>query len=160
MKPFDLPDPRRRFRGVSLLELMLVVALVGIFMSLAVPGYQRYAERGRVSVAVRDIGEMSMTIERYRTRIGRLPDLFSDANLQGRFDPWGRGYAYFNFATFSGMGPDPSRRDGNLRPINTDYDLYSVGKDGQTDRQLNQPASADDVVRGLDGSFIGLGKDF
>lgn len=139
---------------------MLVVALVAIFTSLAVPGYQRYAERGRVSVAVRDIGEMSMTLERYRTRIGRLPDLLSDANLQGRVDPWGRSYVYFNFATFAGMGPDPTRRDGNLKPINTDYDLYSVGKDGKTHKQLNNNDSADDVVRGLDGSFMGLGKDF
>jgi general secretion pathway protein G len=149
-----------RNRGLSLLELMVGLALVGVMMSIAIPGYQRYQDRARAAQAVNDIGQMSVTIERYRTRVGRLPDALDDVDLDDRLDPWGRSYVYFNFATFAGMGPDPTRRDRNLKPLNTDYDLYSRGKDGQSQKQLNASASEDDIVRALDGSFIGLGKDF
>lgn len=153
MQPF-------RCRGLSLLELMVGLALLGVLMSIAIPSYQRFQDRARTGQAVSEIGQMSLTIERHRTRVGRLPDTLAEVNLDARSDPWGRAYVYFNFATFNGMGTDPTRRDGNLKPLNTDYDLYSLGKDGQSDKSLSNSASDDDVVRALDGSFIGLGKDF
>lgn len=149
-----------RSRGLSLLELMVGLALVGVLMSIAIPGYQRYQDRARAGQAVSEIGQMSLTIERHRTRVGRLPDTLAEVNLDSRSDTWGKAYVYFNFASFNGMGIDPTRRDGNLKPLNTDYDLYSRGKDGQSDRQLTAAASEDDVVRALDGSFIGLARDF
>jgi general secretion pathway protein G len=52
------------------------------------------------------------------------------------------------------------RRDKNLVPINTDFDLYSVGKDGVTVSPLTAAQSRDDVVRANDGTFIGLGEDY
>ncbi len=41
-------------------------------------------------------------------------------------------------------------------PINSTYDLYSMGKDGKTVVALTAKASRDDVVRANDGGFIGL----
>ena len=49
-----------------------------------------------------------------------------------------------------------ARRDRNLRPLNTDYDLFSVGKDGASHKLLSQPDSDDDVIRALDGSPDGI----
>lgn len=148
--------------GYSLLELMIAVGLVGILSAIAVPSYQRYMERAKVSEAVQEMGEIQLRIERFRTRNMRLPTTLAEgtSGLAATMltDPWGRSYVYYNYA--AGTSPDPTRRDKNLKPLNTDYDLYSVGKDGQTEKQLNNAASLDDVVRALDGSFLGYAKDF
>jgi general secretion pathway protein G len=45
-------------------------------------------------------------------------------------------------------------------PINTTYDLYSKGKDGDSSPPLTARASQDDVVRANDGGFIGLGSRY
>ncbi len=58
------------------------------------------------------------------------------------------------------MAPPPqgARRDRFLVPINTYYDLYSVGKDGASVAPLTAGPSKDDIVRANDGGFIGLGR--
>ena len=45
-------------------------------------------------------------------------------------------------------------------PINTDFDLYSMGPDGKSVAPLTAAFSQDDVVRANDGSFIGVAKDY
>jgi general secretion pathway protein G len=45
-------------------------------------------------------------------------------------------------------------------PLNTTYDLYSVGKDNSTSGSLNSSVSFDDVVRANDGGFLGQGSRF
>jgi general secretion pathway protein G len=147
-----------RQAGLTLLELMIVVGLIAILTAIAVPAYGQYTERARVSQAARDIGDLQMKIERFRTRQLRLPNDLAEIDQAALRDPWGRAYVFYDYD--EGLSPDPSRRDRNLRPLNTDYDLYSVGKDGASHRLLSQAASDDDVIRALDGSFIGRGKDF
>ena len=148
--------------GFSLLELMMAVGLIGILSAIAVPSYQRYMERAKVSEAVQELGQIQLRVERFRTRNMRLPTTLAEATtgLPATIltDPWGQDYVYYNYA--AGTTPDPTRRDQNLKPLNTDYDLYSIGKDGATHKQLNNSASEDDVVRALDGSFLGYAKDF
>ena len=55
--------------------------------------------------------------------------------------------------------PAGARRDRFLVPINSTFDLYSQGKDGNSVPPLSGPG-ADDIVRGNDGGFIGLGSRF
>ena len=69
-------------------------------------------------------------------------------------DPWGHAYQYLNHATAKGKGA--FRKDKRIVPINTDYDLYSMGKDGQSVAPLTAKASRDDIVRANDGRFVGL----
>lgn len=53
-----------------------------------------------------------------------------------------------------------ARKDGFLVPINSDYDLYSVGPDGESTATLRSPMSRDDVIRAADGAFYGLAEKF
>ena len=52
------------------------------------------------------------------------------------------------------------RKDGKINALNTDYDLYSVGADGESVAPLSASASKDDVIRALNGGFIGLASNF
>ena len=44
--------------------------------------------------------------------------------------------------------------------LNTDFDLYSMGKDRDSAAALSTPKSYDDIVRANDGAFVGLASDF
>jgi general secretion pathway protein G len=52
------------------------------------------------------------------------------------------------------------RKDRFLHPINSDYDLYSMGKDGESVEPLTAQKSHDDVIRANDGSFVGWLSSF
>ena len=52
------------------------------------------------------------------------------------------------------------RKDKNLHQLNTDFDLYSSGKDRDSKRPLNAKASRDDIMRANNGAFIGLAEDY
>jgi general secretion pathway protein G len=41
-------------------------------------------------------------------------------------------------------------------PVNSDYDLYSMGKDEDSQAAFTAQVSRDDVVRANDGNFFGL----
>ena len=57
-------------------------------------------------------------------------------------------------------GVGGARKDRFLVPINSDFDIYSMGKDKDTIAPLNPPKSHDDVIRATDGGFYGLAKNF
>jgi general secretion pathway protein G len=52
------------------------------------------------------------------------------------------------------------RRDRNLVPLNTRFDLYSKGKDGESYPPITAQRSWDDVLRANDGSFVGLASNY
>ena len=45
------------------------------------------------------------------------------------------------------FGRGHARKDHALNPINTDFDLHSMGVDGQTKPQITQRDSLDDIIR-------------
>lgn len=71
-------------------------------------------------------------------------------------DPWGNPYQYLNLSDPNIKGATgKARKDHNLVPINSDFDLYSMGKDGKSVSPLTAAASRDDIVRANNGRFIG-----
>ena len=53
-----------------------------------------------------------------------------------------------------------ARKDRFLVPINSDFDLYSMGKDGQSVSPLTAQKSHDDIIRANDGGYYGLASNF
>jgi general secretion pathway protein G len=137
---------------------MIALAIVAILISVALPAFERQREKTRVAIAVSDIGAIAAAIRLYHTDAGEFPSSLAEVGYGGNLDPWGRPYEYLNYA--SGKGNGKPRKDKKLKPLNSDFDLYSVGKDGQSMAPLNAKASRDDVVRARDGAFIGLAIDF
>ena len=72
-------------------------------------------------------------------------------------DPWGNAYQYY---LIEGASIGPARKDHAVNPINSDFDLYSKGADGQTQKQVTNSQSLDDIIRATDGRFLGLASDF
>ena len=73
-------------------------------------------------------------------------------------DPWGNTYLYLLFDENTKVGE--MRKDKNLVPVNDDYDLYSMGKNGITAKPFNSGPGRDDTVRANNGRFIGLAEDY
>ncbi len=44
--------------------------------------------------------------------------------------------------------------DATNAPVNTDYDLYSMGPDGDSAEKLTSPENQDDIIRGRNGNFV------
>lgn len=139
-----------KHRGFTLTQLLVAVSVVGILSSIAVPSYQRYVERARVAQAIGDLGAIQIAIQKFMARTRALPATLAEVGAGGAEDPWGQPYEY---VVLGGLGG--SRTDHAGDPINTDYDLYSAGPDGDTAGSLLAAESADDVVRGNNGAFLG-----
>lgn len=147
-------------KGFGLLELMIALVIVSLLVSVGVPAYGAFAERARVSAAIGDIAKISLAIEQFRLRYNdRIPDSLDELGMPIPLDPWGRPYAFLNIHNV-GPGNGGLRRDGKLNPLNTDFDLYSLGKDGRSADALSASASRDDIVRANNGAFIGRGEDY
>jgi general secretion pathway protein G len=148
----------RRAPGFTLLEIMIVLAIAGILIALTVPMLSNYFERARYVQAITDMKDMQKTIKQFEFSSGALPDSLATVSLDTKLDPWNRPYQYFNLRTAKGNGQ--ARKDKKLAPLNSDFDLYSVGPDGLTAAQLNNSKSRDDIVRARDGGFLGTAEEF
>jgi general secretion pathway protein G len=61
-------------RGFSLIELLVVVVIVGLLASIAVPAYRDVQQRAYDAVVTADLNATRQAIEAYITNHGTLPD--------------------------------------------------------------------------------------
>ena len=119
-----------RFRGFTLLELLVVVVIIGLLASYVGPRYFGQLGKSEVTTAKAQIQAFSKALDQYRLDVGRYPTTEQGLNalvtrpgeepkwngpyLQNivPLDPWGKAYMY--------------RSPGDKG----DYDILSYGKDG------------------------------
>ena len=146
--------------GFYLLETMIVVTILGIISFIAVPAYLHHIDRTNKVVAESDIVIIAESIERYYLEDMSYPNSLDDVGHGSKLDPWDNTYHYLRIAGANLKGKGSLRKDGSLNPVNSDYDLYSAGKDGQTKLTFRPMVSHDDIVRASNGRFIGYAADF
>lgn len=145
-------------RGFTLVELLVAMAVVAVLAAMAVPKLRDSVERARVVQAVGDLRVMETEIMAYAAENGgELPESLADVGRGDMTDPWGRRYRY---QSLEGLPPGKARKDRQLVPLNSDFDLYSVGADGKTQLPLTAAAARDDVIRASDGSYLGLASRY
>lgn len=149
----------RHLRGFTIIELLAVLVIIGVVAGFAIPKLRETTEQARMARAIGDIRGIQADIMAFETQADTVPGTLAAIGRAGMLDPWGRPYVYNPFPSASKGPPAGARRDRFLVPINSTFDLYSQGKDGASVPPLSG-AGADDIVRGNDGGFIGLGSRF
>jgi general secretion pathway protein G len=147
----------RQSKAFTLIEVMIAVAILGISAAIAIPIYTEYKVKLNNAIAVKDIVNIQVAVESYYQAKDVFPNSLTDVNMDLLLDPWGAPYVYLNL---DGAPIGVMRKDQALVPINSDYDLYSMGPDGASTAPLTAANSRDDIVRGNNGSFIGVAADY
>lgn len=141
---------------MSLIELIGVLLIIGILAGIAIPPLHEVLEQARVTKAIGDIKAIQTDLMSIEAGDQALP---ADLDAIGRgllLDPWGRPYVYYPFPPPVKTVPAGARRDKFLKPVNSTFDLYSLGRDGMSAPSFGNARSLDDVVRAGDGGYIGL----
>ncbi|HHB11990.1 MAG TPA: prepilin-type N-terminal cleavage/methylation domain-containing protein [Chromatiales bacterium] len=72
---------KRAQQGFTLIELMIVVAIIGILAAIAIPAYQDYTIRSQVSEAMSLADGAKTAVAEYYTNYGSMPSNNSAAGL-------------------------------------------------------------------------------
>ncbi|HXD35902.1 MAG TPA: prepilin-type N-terminal cleavage/methylation domain-containing protein [Rhodanobacter sp.] len=146
--------------GLTLVELMIALFVTALLTVIALPSYSRYVNRVRTNKVMIFMASTSLGLEAYYAQHLSYPASLSEVGITDAVDPWGNPYQYLPIDIDPPPNKGKVRRDKNMNPINTDYDLYSNGPDGRSQTQLTARFARDDIVRAGNGSYIGKAQDF
>jgi general secretion pathway protein G len=151
---------RQKAQGWTLLELLAALSVFSILVTVGYSSYSKVIDGMKVKQAIVDIAKIHAAVERFRQNNNdALPLTLAEVGMALQ-DPWGKPYAYLNFDTLPANSKGPVRKDHNLVPLNSRYDLYSSGPDGESFAPLTARASRDDIVMANDGAFIGPASEY
>lgn len=143
--------------GLTLIELMIAMAIMGILVALAVPGFISHTQKAREACVIQEIGVMQIEITAFEIDNGRLPVNLGEINWGSHRDPWGNPYQYHSL---DNVPKGQWRKDKFLVPINSAFDLWSMGPDGKSVAPLTAKSSRDDIIFANDGQFIGRASSY
>lgn len=139
----------------------MVMAILATLAAIATPSYRDLLLKIKGDHVISELKDIEREISFFDAEHGRLPTSLVEAGINKK-DPWGNPYQFILIKDqpLTGPGRIQPRKDRNLHPLNSDYDLWSMGPDGRTQLALTAQASHDDIIRARDGGYFGNGKDF
>jgi general secretion pathway protein G len=184
-KYYDVPSKSLSgcFTGFTIVEILLTISIVFTLSGIAIPSYRNFLYKARIARTVTEIRILEKEIWGYQVDINSqtfelnnedLPVSLDDIGHGSLRDPWYNQYQYMRLVwskkdekegkedkKVKGKTDEGKmRKDRFLKPINTDYDLYSMGQDGKSKSNLNAKDSHDDIIRASNGAYVGLASEF
>lgn len=150
--------------GFSLLEIMVALCISATLVSIATMSYAGYRSKVTIQLTIVEIKLIAKEIDRFYAQNGSYPDSLGDLEMSVPKDSWGNPYRYLRIEGIDFQGPgrpqDKRRKDHDMVPVNNDYDLYSMGPDGDSRAPFTAKASQDDIVRVQNGKYIGTASAY
>jgi general secretion pathway protein G len=133
-----------RETGFTLIEIMVVIAIIGILATLIVPNIMGRPDEARITAAKHDVGTINQALKLYRLDIGRyptteqglkalvekptsepIPQNWKAGGYLGQLpkDPWGNPFFYSNPGTRSEIDIVSYGADGKPGGAGTDADI-------------------------------------
>jgi len=117
---------RNTQKGFTLIELMIVIAIVAILVALAVPAYQDYTVRAKVAECVNGGAPLKLAISEFRMTDGTNWPTASEAGVDGtagtstECGPWGytAGTGVFTVTSTAGPGSIIARMTPTINASN------------------------------------------
>lgn len=81
---------RKSQQGLTLVELMIVVTIIGILAAVAIPAYQSYTIRAQISEGLTLASAAKVAVGEYFMNYGDWPDKNDDAGLADKHDILGK----------------------------------------------------------------------
>ena len=113
-------------KGFTLIELMIVVAIIGILAAIAIPNFISYQKRARTTEAKRELGSIRTLEESYRAEYDAYTTSLPDV---GWVTPSGtKRYDYTILSATTTMFSAQAR--GDIDGDTSDYDVWMMNADG------------------------------
>ena len=149
-----------------MVELVMVLGVLAVLTIMGIGVYSHFIDKAKNTRAIAEIRGLEKKILEFWQTNDRLPDTLAELDRPSMLDPWKTPYQYINFDT----APDweEKRRTlgnnghgkGKGDPLNSDFDLFSMGKDRTSAPVLTDDTSKDDIIRANDGSYTGLVSEY
>ena len=155
------------------------IAILATLAGISLPFNSHQIEKAGISKAIAEIGKLGLLAKKEKEEKDKgkgkedkekgkkdkekiasptdLPHSLADIGYEDLQDPWGNPYQFANHADIS---QGQRRKYKSTVPLNTDYDLYSMGPDGSTTAPITSKAGYDDIIRASDGEYIGPASQF
>ena len=141
--------------GITLIEIILALTVMALLATVGLIGYRASLERARTAQAIGDLVRIDASVRDFSAVNGRLPTSLDEIDMGDLLDPWQRPYEYRVVD-----GGEGNRLDHANEPLNSDFDLFSLGPDGVTNVWVMEENGLDDVVRAHDGEHFGVAETF
>ena len=80
-------------KGFTLIELMIVIAIIGILAAIAIPQYQDYTKRAKVSEVINAMTPCKLAVTEYYSTKASYPALNADAGCDSQVSTYVSGVA-------------------------------------------------------------------